>query len=65
MELALRDGGTLYYELHGDRGPWLVCLNGVMATTATWAPIPSGGHAVMIEQPRAFAAAVLGFVALV
>jgi 3-oxoadipate enol-lactonase len=39
MELQLSDGGTLYYELHGDRGSHLVCLNGAMATTQTWAPI--------------------------
>jgi 3-oxoadipate enol-lactonase len=39
MELQLSDGGTLYYEVHGDRGSHLVCLNGAMGTTLTWAPI--------------------------
>lgn len=55
MELALSDGGALYYELHGDRGPWLVCLNGVMATTATWAPIcalASQNHRVILVDFR-------------
>lgn len=55
MELALSDGGTLYYEIHGDRGPWLVCLNGVMATTATWAPIcalASPHHRVILVDFR-------------
>jgi 3-oxoadipate enol-lactonase len=55
MELSLSDGGTLYYELHGDRGSWLVCLNGAMATTATWAPIcalASQHHRVILVDFR-------------
>jgi len=32
MELELRDGGTLHYEVQGDCGEWLVLLNGAMGT---------------------------------
>lgn len=55
MELVLTDGGTLYYELHGDRGTTLVCLNGAMATTMTWAPIAalaSRHHRVLLVDFR-------------
>src|SRR5688500_19759348 len=55
MELSLSDGGTLYYELHGDHGSWLVCLNGAMATTATWSPIcalASRHHRVILVDFR-------------
>lgn len=55
MELALSDGGTLYYEIHGDRGSWLVCLNGAMSTTQTWAPIcalASRHHRVVLVDFR-------------
>lgn len=55
MEHALSDGGSLYYELHGDRGSPLVCLNGAMSTTATWAPIcalASRHHRVILVDFR-------------
>lgn len=55
MELSLSDGGTLYYELHGDRGSVLVCLNGAMSTTLTWAPIcdlASRHHRVILVDFR-------------
>ena len=55
MQLTLSDGGTLYYELHGDRGSHLVCLNGAMSTTATWAPIAalaSQQHRVILVDFR-------------
>lgn len=55
MELPLSDGGTLYYELHGDRGSVLVCLNGAMATTLTWAPLcalASRHHRVILVDFR-------------
>ena len=55
MELGLADGGTLYYEIHGDRGSHLVCLNGAMATTASWAPLcalASQHHRVILVDFR-------------
>src|SRR6056297_904955 len=37
MILELTNGGTLYYETHGQQGPWVVFLNGIMMSTASWA----------------------------
>lgn len=37
MFLDLKDGGKLHYEVHGDSGEWLVILNGIMMSTASWA----------------------------
>ncbi len=37
MMLKLPDKGELYYEIHGDKGPWVVFLNGIMMSTASWA----------------------------
>ena len=39
MELTLRDGGTLHYEVHGDCGEWLIFLNGALGTTMAWAEV--------------------------
>jgi pimeloyl-ACP methyl ester carboxylesterase len=55
MELQLADGGSLYYEVHGDRGPWLVFLNGAMSTTATWGalvPLVSRHHRLVLVDFR-------------
>lgn len=35
MELKLKDGGTLYYEIHGEGEP-LIILNGLMMTCGSW-----------------------------
>lgn len=35
----LRNGGKIYYETHGQQGPWVVFLNGIMMSTASWAGI--------------------------
>ncbi len=37
MRLTLKDGGELYYEVHGGEGPWVTFLNGIMMSTASWA----------------------------
>jgi pimeloyl-ACP methyl ester carboxylesterase len=55
MNLQLADGGNLYYEIHGDRGSWLVFLNGAMSTTATWAgqvPLISPHHRLLLVDFR-------------
>ena len=39
MRLDLDDGGYLYFEVHGVRGPWLILLNGAMSSTAAWMPL--------------------------
>ncbi len=36
MFLDLKDGGKLYYEVYGDSGEWLLILNGIMMSTASW-----------------------------
>ena len=36
MIFDLRDGGKLYYEVHGDQGQWLILLNGIMMNTKSW-----------------------------
>ncbi len=35
MELQLKDGGTLYYEIHGEGEP-LIIMNGLMMTCGSW-----------------------------
>ncbi|KAB2886711.1 MAG: alpha/beta hydrolase, partial [Kofleriaceae bacterium] len=55
MELQLSDGGTLYYEVHGDRGAPLVFLNGAMSTTVAWAalvPLVSRHHRLVLVDFR-------------
>lgn len=37
--VSLPGGGALHYEVHGDRGDWLVVLNGAMQTTLAWAEV--------------------------
>ena len=39
MELKLKDGGTIYYEVHGDSGDWLMINNGLMMNTNSWAEL--------------------------
>ena len=34
--LALRDGGSLYYETFGAKGDWIVFLNGIMMSVPSW-----------------------------
>lgn len=36
MFVKLNDGGELYYETYGDKGPWIVLTNGIMMSTASW-----------------------------
>lgn len=36
--LKLADGGHLYYEVTGERGPWLVLMNGLMMGSSSWEP---------------------------
>ncbi len=37
MELKLSDGGKLYYQTHGDKGDWMIFLNGIMMNCMSWA----------------------------
>ncbi|MFP4460658.1 MAG: alpha/beta fold hydrolase [Thermotogota bacterium] len=37
MTLQLSNGGELYYETHGQKGPWVIFLNGIMMNTTSWA----------------------------
>jgi pimeloyl-ACP methyl ester carboxylesterase len=36
MNLELTNGGKIYYETYGQQGPWVVFLNGIMMSTASW-----------------------------
>ncbi len=36
MEFQLADGGTIYYQTHGEKGDWLVFLNGIMMNCMSW-----------------------------
>ena len=36
MFVELKDGGKVYYETYGDKGPWIVLTNGIMMSTASW-----------------------------
>lgn len=48
MKLALSDGGHLHYEIHGDRGPWLMFFNGAMSSTTAWLELVPA----MVEKHR-------------
>jgi len=37
MMLTLAQGGEIYYETYGQKGPWVGFLNGIMISTASWA----------------------------
>ncbi|HOO32212.1 MAG TPA: alpha/beta hydrolase [Thermotogota bacterium] len=37
MTFALKDGGEIYYEIRGKKGPWVCFLNGIMMSCASWA----------------------------
>ncbi len=55
MELKLKDGGTLYYEVHGKEGEWLVLLNGIMMNTVSWIdyiPVFSGKYRLLLIDFR-------------
>jgi len=39
MEHTLRDGGRIHHDIDGTGGPWLVLLNGLMMSTASWQPL--------------------------
>lgn len=36
LKLSHAPGAAIYYELHGDTGPWLVLVNGMSQSTASW-----------------------------
>jgi pimeloyl-ACP methyl ester carboxylesterase len=39
MTYILKDGGELHYEIRGKKGPWVLFLNGIMMSCASWASL--------------------------
>lgn len=49
----LFDGKKVYYEVHGEEGDFLILLNGIMMSTASWAqfkePLSKGRRLVLVD----------------